>query len=251
MLKLSNPDIAASCGALSPGFPRISSGAAALGALPQLQEPLQEPPPATVGQERLIPADPPRRPAQRAHRSRSAAHARPRPPRPCDVSTRRASTSGAVTSRMRTGKAAGRPPLGMRFPRHRPLPAWRPRSIALPWERGAGRREDGGRRWGVVVSWRSSCWARSAPCRRAAPRGPVLMFSSLPVRTEASELHFYFLPFCLKCEGKQNLGSQIYVTHLVVSMGRWSLNSLSPSRLCIAACTACRLWCRQSRADAS
>lgn len=152
---------------------------------------------------------------------------------------------------MRTGKAAERPPLSMRCPRHRPLPAWRPRSIALPWERGAGRREDGGRHWGVVVSWRSSCWARSAPCRRAAPRGPALMFSSLPVRTEASELHFYFLPFCLKCEGKQNLGSQIYVTHLIVSMGRWRLNSLSPSRLCIAACTACRLWCRQSRADAS
>lgn len=113
MLKLSNPDIAASCGALSPGFPRISSGAAALGALPQLQEPLQEPPPATVGQERLIPADPPRRPAQRAHRSRSAAHARPGPatcqraaralpgpwPRACVQERRRGAPQSACASR--------------------------------------------------------------------------------------------------------------------------------------------------------
>lgn len=50
---------------------------------------------------------------------------------------------------------------------------------------------------GCSVPWRCSCWARSAPCRRTAPRGVFLMFSSLPVRSEALKLRFYFLPFCL------------------------------------------------------
>lgn len=139
MLKLSNPDIAASRGALGPGDPRISTRAAALGALPQPQEPLPVPPPRYGRTGATY--------SRRAHRSLSSAHARP--------ALRRVN---APRERFRGGdlahahrEAAGRPQLSTRRSRHRLLPAWRPRSVALPWERGAGRREDGGRAFGAVA----------------------------------------------------------------------------------------------------
>lgn len=85
--------------------------------------------------------------ATNAHNSHSAARARP--------ALRRVN---APRERFRGGDLAhaqkrggGAPPVSTRRSRHRPLPAWRPRSIALPWERGAGRREDGGRPLGAVA----------------------------------------------------------------------------------------------------
>lgn len=140
MLKLSNPDIAASRGALGPGDPRISTRAAALGALPQPQEPFPVPLPATAGQER---------------RTLTTASARPAPARPCDVSTRPASASGAVTSRTRRREAAGRPR------EHAPLAA-PPSACVAP----AKYRVAVGTRRGAARRWRPA-----ARCRGAAPAG--------------------------------------------------------------------------------